>query len=283
VSSLVSQRWSGRRTVRPELGQPCLVPSWPSTDDRACRRLRLSLLLDLAGSAASLVIRPAATSSRSCVLPSLPPSPPALSHTLPPSVTAVSAAELQRLKKRFMKLDRDGSGTIDKDEFLLIPQIANNPLASRMIAIFDEEYVFRIASGPAELSSGRPSARLSLTRHDVDRPSRRAAEEERSTSRSLSAACRPSAAKEDGKRSCAVRPPLSACAPDFGGSTPAVAPPQLTSWRAPPSPLPPAFPSCVQGVRHGPRRLHLERRALPRAQDDGRLESQGAALRVFLR
>jgi hypothetical protein len=67
-----------------------------------------------------------------------------------------------------MKLDRDGSGTIDKDEFLLIPQIANNPLASRMIAIFDEEYVFRIASGPAELSSGRPSARLSLTRHDVD-------------------------------------------------------------------------------------------------------------------
>lgn len=51
----------------------------------------------------------------------------------------VSAAEIQRLKKRFMKLDKDGSGSIDKDEFLQIPQIANNPLASRMIAIFDEE------------------------------------------------------------------------------------------------------------------------------------------------
>lgn len=52
---------------------------------------------------------------------------------------AVSAQELMRLKKRFMKLDKDGSGSIDRDEFLQIPQIANNPLAHRMIAIFDEE------------------------------------------------------------------------------------------------------------------------------------------------
>lgn len=52
---------------------------------------------------------------------------------------AVSAPELLRLKKRFMKLDKDGSGSIDKDEFLQIPQIATNPLAHRMIAIFDEE------------------------------------------------------------------------------------------------------------------------------------------------
>lgn len=35
----------------------------------------------------------------------------------------------------------DGSGSIDREEFLQIPQIASNPLASRMIAIFDEEYV----------------------------------------------------------------------------------------------------------------------------------------------
>jgi Ca2+-binding EF-hand superfamily protein len=53
----------------------------------------------------------------------------------------VSGPEIQRLKKRFMKLDRDGSGSIDKDEFLQIPAIANNPLALRMIAIFDEECV----------------------------------------------------------------------------------------------------------------------------------------------
>lgn len=54
-------------------------------------------------------------------------------------VHIVSAAEIQRLKKRFMKLDKDGNGSIDRDEFLQIPAIANNPLSSRMIAIFDEE------------------------------------------------------------------------------------------------------------------------------------------------
>lgn len=40
-----------------------------------------------------------------------------------------------------MKLDKDGSGSIDRDEFLQIPQIANNPLAHRMIAIFDQRWV----------------------------------------------------------------------------------------------------------------------------------------------
>jgi serine/threonine-protein phosphatase 2B regulatory subunit len=53
--------------------------------------------------------------------------------------------ELERLKKRFMKLDSDGSGSIDRDEFLQIPQIASNPLALRMIAIFDEECVVGLA------------------------------------------------------------------------------------------------------------------------------------------
>ncbi|KAF8897158.1 calcium-dependent protein serine/threonine phosphatase [Infundibulicybe gibba] len=47
--------------------------------------------------------------------------------------------ELARLKKRFMKLDIDGSGSIDRAEFLSIPKIASNPLAGRMIAIFDED------------------------------------------------------------------------------------------------------------------------------------------------
>ncbi|KII96045.1 hypothetical protein PLICRDRAFT_35011 [Plicaturopsis crispa FD-325 SS-3] len=50
-----------------------------------------------------------------------------------------TASELERLKKRFMKLDSDGSGSIDREEFLQIPQIATNPLAGRMIAIFDED------------------------------------------------------------------------------------------------------------------------------------------------
>ncbi|KAL2162785.1 hypothetical protein VTH06DRAFT_6621 [Thermothelomyces fergusii] len=47
--------------------------------------------------------------------------------------------EVDRLKKRFMKLDKDNSGTIERDEFLSLPQISSNPLATRMIAIFDED------------------------------------------------------------------------------------------------------------------------------------------------
>ncbi|CAG7848774.1 Calcineurin subunit B AltName: Full=Calcineurin regulatory subunit; AltName: Full=Protein phosphatase 2B regulatory subunit [Serendipita indica DSM 11827] len=53
--------------------------------------------------------------------------------------TNFNSAELERLKKRFLKLDADGSGSIDREEFLNIPQIASNPLASRMIAIFDSD------------------------------------------------------------------------------------------------------------------------------------------------
>lgn len=47
--------------------------------------------------------------------------------------------ETRRLYKRFIKLDKNNSGSIDREEFLAIPQIANNPLAQRMIAIFDED------------------------------------------------------------------------------------------------------------------------------------------------
>jgi serine/threonine-protein phosphatase 2B regulatory subunit len=46
----------------------------------------------------------------------------------------------------------DGSGSIDREEFLQIPQIATNPLASRMIAIFDEECV--PAPGPLVSDAG---------------------------------------------------------------------------------------------------------------------------------
>ncbi|KAI0547261.1 calcineurin, beta subunit [Xylaria curta] len=47
--------------------------------------------------------------------------------------------EVERLKKKFMKLDKDQNGTIERDEFLSLPQISSNPLATRLIAIFDED------------------------------------------------------------------------------------------------------------------------------------------------
>ncbi|OJD26765.1 calcineurin subunit B [Blastomyces percursus] len=54
-------------------------------------------------------------------------------------ICAVNRDEVDRLRKRFMKLDKDNSGTIERDEFLSLPQVSSNPLATRMIAIFDED------------------------------------------------------------------------------------------------------------------------------------------------
>ncbi|KAJ1821069.1 Calcineurin subunit B [Coemansia sp. RSA 2599] len=53
--------------------------------------------------------------------------------------TNFTAEEIERLYKRFSKLDKDNSGTIDKSEFMSIPQLANNPLSARLIDIFDAD------------------------------------------------------------------------------------------------------------------------------------------------
>ncbi|RKP29198.1 EF-hand [Metschnikowia bicuspidata] len=45
--------------------------------------------------------------------------------------------EIDRLRKRFMKLDSDRSGEIERNEFLSIPGISANALASRLMDVFD--------------------------------------------------------------------------------------------------------------------------------------------------
>lgn len=47
--------------------------------------------------------------------------------------------ELSRLLTRFMKIDTDSSGTIDKEEFLAVPTIQSNPLAVRLVELFDTD------------------------------------------------------------------------------------------------------------------------------------------------
>lgn len=55
------------------------------------------------------------------------------------NIATVDSEEIDRLRKRFMKLDKDSSGTISKDEFLSIPGVSSNPLASRLIETFDKD------------------------------------------------------------------------------------------------------------------------------------------------
>jgi len=47
--------------------------------------------------------------------------------------------ELARLLARFMKIDTDSSGSVDKDEFLAVPTIQSNPLAVRLVELFDTD------------------------------------------------------------------------------------------------------------------------------------------------
>lgn len=51
----------------------------------------------------------------------------------------VERDEIERLRKRFLKLDRDSSGSIDKKEFMSIPGVSSNPLAGRIMEVFDED------------------------------------------------------------------------------------------------------------------------------------------------
>jgi serine/threonine-protein phosphatase 2B regulatory subunit len=43
------------------------------------------------------------------------------------------------LYKRFIKLDKDGSGSLDKQEFMAVPAVASNPLAQRLLDVFDSD------------------------------------------------------------------------------------------------------------------------------------------------
>src|SRR5690606_6451666 len=51
----------------------------------------------------------------------------------------MSKEEIQRMYVRFKKLDKNNSGGIDAQEFMQIANIANNPLAQRVISIFDDD------------------------------------------------------------------------------------------------------------------------------------------------
>jgi hypothetical protein len=50
----------------------------------------------------------------------------------------VDRDDLEALKRKFQAIDKDGNGSLSIDEFLLIPELAGNPLLQRVISIFDQ-------------------------------------------------------------------------------------------------------------------------------------------------
>ncbi|PRP81980.1 protein phosphatase 2B [Planoprotostelium fungivorum] len=51
-----------------------------------------------------------------------------------------SEKELRRLHRRFKKLDANNSGSLSTEEFLNIPELAQNPLMERVFSIFDSNH-----------------------------------------------------------------------------------------------------------------------------------------------
>ncbi|VDI84175.1 Hypothetical predicted protein [Mytilus galloprovincialis] len=49
------------------------------------------------------------------------------------------ADEIRRLGKRFCKLDKDNSGSLSVEEFMSIPELKDNPLVQRVVAIIDTD------------------------------------------------------------------------------------------------------------------------------------------------
>jgi len=52
-------------------------------------------------------------------------------------VDTFSQEEVQRLEKRFHKLDLDRSGSISVGEFVEVPELKENPLVKRVVDVFD--------------------------------------------------------------------------------------------------------------------------------------------------
>lgn len=57
-------------------------------------------------------------------------------ETAEPHTTAVTPSQIERLYSRFTSLDRSDCGTLSRDDFLRIPELAINPLVDRIVHAF---------------------------------------------------------------------------------------------------------------------------------------------------
>lgn len=70
--------------------------------------------------------------------------------------------DVDKLYHHFLRMDADGNGVIDRDEFLGHPAIAENPLAGRVMAMFDEDHGGTIDFGEFVQGMARFSGRASV-------------------------------------------------------------------------------------------------------------------------
>eukprot|EP00744_Colponema_vietnamica_P014925 GILI01020898.1.p1 GENE.GILI01020898.1~~GILI01020898.1.p1 ORF type:complete len:178 (-),score=26.17 GILI01020898.1:608-1141(-) len=91
-------------------------------------------------------------------------------------ISNFSQKEIKRLYKRFRKLDRSSTGVISAEEFLMIPELAMNPLVHRVISMFDSDHDqqinFRDFVQALSVFSGRGSReeklRFAFKVYDID-------------------------------------------------------------------------------------------------------------------
>ena len=55
------------------------------------------------------------------------------------AVEGFTLEEVNRLHKRFRKLDKDSSDTLCVEEFLALPELKENPLVQRVVQVFDAD------------------------------------------------------------------------------------------------------------------------------------------------
>ena len=55
-------------------------------------------------------------------------------------VTGFLPPEVRALYKRFQKLDRGRKGVVTSEDLLMLPELSTNPLASRIVTLFDPEH-----------------------------------------------------------------------------------------------------------------------------------------------
>jgi serine/threonine-protein phosphatase 2B regulatory subunit len=92
-------------------------------------------------------------------------------------LTGYEPKEIKTLFKRFRRLDRLGRGTISADDIVMIPEVAMNPLAPRLTALFPRDSEDRITftsfvSGLAIFSEkARPATRVRGVFYEGERDS----------------------------------------------------------------------------------------------------------------